>query len=202
MKAFVSYFADDTHNQYDTSGNNQWCAGPYSNRVCMGDNDWGAPSSVNTSGNPASKLSLTFGSNRGCPAALLPLTASKNTILTMVNGLTITYSGNFTGLGLGSGWFTSSPRWRGSAGWGDSLPPHNHMTNDPAPSPTIQKIAILLSDGDNTWGADTQVAPDDQQNNPASLYMPCGRLSATNDPLNSSAFTGVASQVCNLRLTQ
>ena len=196
-KAFVPYFADDTYNQYGTTGHNQWCTGPYSNGVCMGDNDWGAPSSVKTSSNPAITAGLTFGPNRGCPVPILPLTASKNIILTMVNGFTTAYSGTIIGLGMQGGWFTLSPNWRGSAGWGDSVLPHNYMTQSPAPSPPIQKVAILVSDGDNTWGYDSQIAPGNQQNNPATLYMPYGRLSATNNPLNISESGGVATTLSN-----
>ena len=67
----------------------------------------------------------------------------------MVNKLTTAYPGAIIGLGMRGGWFTLSPNWRGSAGWGDPVLPHNYMTRSPAPSP-IQKVAVLVSDGDNT----------------------------------------------------
>ena len=183
---FAPYFADDTYDKYGTdTGNRPTCYSQYaySNTVCMGDNDWGAPSSVQTGSNPGVQAGLTFGPNRGCPTALLPLTASKNTILTMVDNLTTAYSGTIIGLGVQGGWFTLSPKWRGSGGWGNAVLPHNYMTQTPAPSPPIQKVVILVSDGDNTWGYAEPLAPGNQSP-PATLYMPYGRLSINNNPLN------------------
>ncbi len=180
--SFVPYFADDTYDKYGLTPLN-CLPGFYINLVCMGDNDWGAPAFLPTAANPALSAGLVFGPNRGCPTALLPLTASKNTIVTMVKGLTTAYSGTIIGLGMQGGWFTLSPNWRGSGGWGDPVLPHNYLTQIPAPSPPIQKVAILVSDGDNDWGYVPSVAPGNQPI-PATLYMPYGRLSASNNPLN------------------
>ncbi len=199
-KSFTAFFADNTYDQYGTdSGSSATCASgaAYSNSICMGDNDWQAPSSVDTGSNPAVKGHLLLGPNQGCPAAILPLTASKNTVMTMVNALTASYNGTIIGLGMQAGWFTLSPNWRGSAGWGDSVLPHNYMTQSPAPSPPIQKVAILLSDGDNNWGTETSVMPGAYASNPASLYMSYERLSATNNVLNIAISGNVATTISN-----
>ena len=199
-KPFTAFFADNTYNQYGTdSGSNATCGSgaAYSNSVCMGDNDWGAPSSVDTGSNPAVKDHLLLGPNQGCPAAILPLTASKNTVVTMVNGLAANYNGTMIGLGMQGGWFTLSPNWRGSAGWNDSVLPHNYMTQSPAPSPPIQKVAILLSDGDNNWGAEPSVMPGAYKPDPATLYMSYERLSATNNVLNISLSGNASTTLSN-----
>ena len=199
---FTPYFADDTYDRYGINNSQtQNCYYAYnlyySNGVCMSDNDWGAPSSVQTSSNPLLKDGLTFGPNRGCPAPLLPLTASKSTILSMVNGLTTAYSGTIIGLGVQGGWFTLSPQWRGSAGWGDPILPHNYMSQTPAPSPPIQKVVILVSDGDNTWGY-TSLEPGDLPSPYwETLYMPYGRLGPNNNPLGISISGNVSATDSN-----
>ncbi|MGI4795262.1 MAG: pilus assembly protein TadG-related protein [Janthinobacterium lividum] len=185
---FTPYFADDTYAQYGTSnGSNAACSSvkAYSNLVCMGDNDWGAPSTLSTSGNPSLQSGISVGPNRSCPTALLALTASKSTILTMVNSLTTQALGTMIGLGMQGGWLTLSPNWRGSAGWGATDLPHNYVMQSPAPSPLIQKAVVLVSDGDNNWSYAADVAPASQQK-PTTLYMAYGRLSNTNNPLGIS----------------
>lgn len=189
---FLQYYAEDTYGAYQKagSGNSGTCPVSsrygnytYSNGVCMGDNDWGAPSNVNTSRNPALFSGLKMGPNRGCPSTIMPLTASRTTIMNKVNSLTVDYSGTIVGLGLQGGWFTLSPDWRGSNGWGDAELPHDYaMTSASSSGQPVSKIVVLVSDGDNVWGYAPSVAPGNITV-PTSLYMPYGRLSNTNNPL-------------------
>ncbi len=139
-------------------------ASPY---YCMGDNDWGKPSG---SSNPASGA-VDFSPNSGCnPTAILPLTASKATVMSSVNSLTTFNSlGTIIGTGVQAAWFTLSPLWSGL--WGTA--------NSPLPYHTagIQKAMILLSDGGTNWGyfsANSGIAPENERID--GLYMPYGRL--------------------------
>lgn len=115
----------------------------YRNVVVRGDNDWSA---LNVT--EAQQDSLTnnaVGPNLGCPAApILPLTAKKSLVLARIAALRATYrGGTMSNVGLQAAWFTISPLWRGL--WGDASLPLDYG------STAIRKVAVLMTDGQNSW---------------------------------------------------
>ena len=109
-----------------------------------GDNDWS--SSRITEKNQASLPDNTaVGPNLSCPAVpVLPLTASKKTVLDTISKLEATYrGGTLTNMGLQAGWFTLSPRWRNA--WGIKPLPLDYKTAN------MRKVLVMMTDGENNW---------------------------------------------------
>jgi Flp pilus assembly protein TadG len=79
----------------------------------------------------------------GCPSvSVLPLTAEKTAIKATISGLAA--SGNTrTDIGMVWGWRTLSPEWRDLWGGDPSLP----LDYD---TPLMEKVAIIMTDGENT----------------------------------------------------
>ena len=182
---FEPYFSPDTYNK---SGSKPCSINgySYSNGVCMGDNDW-SNASLAESQNPLNETGTAFGSNQlvpspnqSCPATpILPLTASRTTVNQTVNAMTAPPGiGTIIGLGVQGGWFTLSPSWRGSSGWGNATLPQNYASSSTPPNPPIQKVIVLLSDGSSDWLGYPQVSPTDESNGKADMfYMAYGRPS-------------------------
>lgn len=116
-----------------------------------GDNDW---SSTRITEKDQAKLpdNTAVGPNLSCPAVpVLPLTASKTTVLQTINGdgaekkgLQATFrGGTLTNAGLQAGWFTLSPSWRGL--WGNASLPLSYGT------PYMRKVLVMMTDGENNW---------------------------------------------------
>ena len=191
---FAPYLFASTYNQWGSSNTNSSLNGQpncnyygynnvygrgyaphYSNYVCEGDNDWGAPNvsanaayTSSTSPPSTNDSTFNFGPNNGCgTATVLPLTASRTAVMNAVNGLTTFHSlGTIIGLGMQAGWFTLSPSWSGLWGTANSPLPYN--------TPAMQKAVVLVSDGGSTWGYDPIYAPMTQRID--AFYMPYGRL--------------------------
>ncbi len=93
------------------------------------------------------------GPNLGCPAtAILPLTASKTTVLNTIQSLRPSFRGGTMGnIGLLGGWFTLSPNWR--AAWNLGPPPPGWTTSLPLDynSRFMRKVIVMMTDGANGW---------------------------------------------------
>lgn len=98
-------------------------------------------------------LSSSLGPNKNCPQPVTPLTKSKSTIL---NGISSMAAVGNTHINIGAawGWRMLSPRWRGL--WG------GEMNTDSLPldynTPLMNKVMIILTDGDNTIDNTTRTA--------------------------------------------
>ncbi len=112
-------------------------------KAVTGDNDWSATHI--TEAQQSSNGNSTVGPNLSCSATpVLPLTASKATVLASIAGLQATYrGGTFANLGMQAGWFTLSPKWRGW--WGSPTLPLDYNT------PFMTKVLVIMTDGTNTW---------------------------------------------------
>jgi Flp pilus assembly protein TadG len=144
-------------------------------RTVTGDDDWSV--SHITESQQSTYGDTTVGPNLGCPAAaVLPLTASKTTVLNTIAGLQATYrDGIFANLGLQAGWFTLSPNWQGQ--WGTANSPLAYGT------PNNQKVVVFMTgsiSAYNDWagGAPGQAASTYTGATTDSDYSAYGRLSA------------------------
>lgn len=125
----------------------------------IGDNEW--TNSTITEPNPESPPSDAAqnalgnnakGPNLGCGRAILPLTAQRNTVLTEIANLRATHrGGTMANLGLQMGWATISPRWQGV--WGNATLPQRYDT------PYMDKVLVLMTDGNNEWHDWAEGAP-------------------------------------------
>lgn len=126
-----------------------------------GDNDWARMSwATNTVGQNAITEAYQLwrgnnnvGPNVGCPATpILPLTASKATVLSTIQSLRPSFRGGTMGnIGLLGGWFTLSPNWR--AAWNLGPPPPGWTTSLPLDynSRYMRKVIVMMTDGANGW---------------------------------------------------
>ena len=171
---FTRYFWPSTWSKVGSAttkctANRSYGAG-LGNNYCWGDNDWGTPANLVVN-NPIitqyGPYGASFGPNAWCPArAITPLTASKASVSTAVNGMTAPFGlGTMLPAGLQAGWFTLSPLWRSSwnilGGTGGPALPLDYGL------PNRQKAIVLLSDGDNNW-----YAPDFLPNRAVSATLP------------------------------
>jgi len=88
-----------------------------------------------------------YGPNVGCGFPITPLTADKTVISKAIDDLNWWQyvGGTQVNTGLAWGWRTISPKWRGLwQGAPSNLPLDYH-------EPFMQKVAIVLTDGANTW---------------------------------------------------
>lgn len=130
---------------YDAVGGTRWC---------MGDNDWGQTTTLlaqnhvyRTYGSQG--VPTPAGPNLFCAASpILPLTASKTTVLNAVNAITTPAKSGGTVIppAIHAGWLTLAPTWRGYwPGILDATLPLDYNTRN------MKKVLILLSDGANNW---------------------------------------------------
>jgi Flp pilus assembly protein TadG len=83
----------------------------------------------------------TVGPNRSCGLPIQPLTNTVAPLTTLINSMQpVDGGGTFCDLGLGWGWNTISPKWKGL--WGALSPqPYGETT----------KSIVLVTDGENNW---------------------------------------------------
>jgi Flp pilus assembly protein TadG len=126
-----------------------------------GDNDWARTAwATNTVGQNAITEAYQLwrgnnnvGPNLGCQTApILPLTASKTTVLNAIQNLRPSFRGGTMGnIGLLGGWFTLSPNWR--TAWNLGPPPTGWTTSLPLDynSRYMRKVIVMMTDGANAW---------------------------------------------------
>jgi Flp pilus assembly protein TadG len=136
-------FYDQNNEVMRASGNN--------NYPRPGDNNWGLPRHpLDTSGAVVETVAAdnnAHGPNIGCPPAILPLQPNKSTAVNAIAAMgTWSRGGTMANLGLAWGWRTLSPAWRGL--WGDPSPANLPLDYN---TPLIDKVVILLTDGENQW---------------------------------------------------
>jgi Flp pilus assembly protein TadG len=84
------------------------------------------------------------GPNLGCGPAITPWTEQRATVAAAIDEMDSWHrGGTTTNLGLVWGWRLLSPRWRGL--WGDPDLPLDYE------EPLMQKVAVILTDGDNQF---------------------------------------------------
>jgi Flp pilus assembly protein TadG len=87
------------------------------------------------------------GPNLGCGPAITPLVASKTTVLDAIDEMAPWHrGGTMANIGLAWGWRVISPRWRGL--WDGDLPDELPLDYN---APNMNKVVILLTDGNNEW---------------------------------------------------
>jgi hypothetical protein len=140
---FTPFLYPSTYNTYTV--NDRGATGHF------GDNDW-TPGTI-TETQQQTLTNNAVGPNLGCtqtstgtPLPILPLTASRTTLMGTINQMVANYrGGTFINLGLQAGWWTLSPKWRGAAGWGDAKLPLDYG------KPYMKKVLVLMTDGNNQW---------------------------------------------------
>lgn len=93
----------------------------------------------------ASSFSSTFGPNAYCPQTTLGMTNVKADILAGINTM-VAGGDTLIDLGIAWGWRMLSPKWRGL--WGGAMDA-NKLPLD-YNTPFMSKVAIIMTDGDNT----------------------------------------------------
>jgi Flp pilus assembly protein TadG len=127
---------------YDDANSSTW--GPWLN----GDNDWN-PDGLESALKLDNEVYQNEGTgpNLGCGPAITPLVASKTTVQAAIDEMAPWHrGGTMANLGLAWGWRVLSPRWRGL--WDGDLP--DELPLDYA-EPNMEKVIILLTDGNNEW---------------------------------------------------
>lgn len=108
--------------------------------------------------------------NKYCLEAVTPMTPVKATIEAAINSMT-TNGNTHINLGAVWGWRMLSPRWRGY--WGGDMAKNSlplDYNND-----LMDKAAIIMTDGDNTWGTEYS-AYGDQSEYRLGYSNPAGEL--------------------------
>lgn len=128
-----------------------------------------------------SGLGSSLGPNKSCPQPVLPMIAEKDAILASVN--TMQAVGNtHIDLGMAWGWRMLSPRWRGL--WGGEMD-SNSLPLD-YNQPLMNKVVILMTDGDNTI---------DNSSHGAYWYLSANHLGTTN---SANAVTQLNTRTTNV----
>ncbi len=135
-----------------------------------------------------SGLGTSLGPNKYCPQAMLPMTSTKATILSNINSMEAV-GNTHVPLGMAWGWRMLSPRWRNL--WGgemdtEALPLDYHAQ-------LMNKVAILMTDGDNTISNSVRGAY---------WYLSNGKLGTTNSSTAVTAMNTRTLQVCNAMKAQ
>ncbi len=192
----------------------------YSVAFCRGDNDWSNPNGLQTGTGNLARYNPEFaarvsagltngisnstvaaaGRNTLCAqSAILPLTASRATVMAAVNAITapVKSGGTTVVTGLQGAWYTLSPNWQSqwpniaSGGALGTLPLAYNTRN-------MIKAVVILTDGDNNWqgpyGSGVRGSPTATE----LLYNAYGRVTNNalppNDTTNwNSDFPGVTS---------
>lgn len=192
---FVKFIYPSTYHQYyettTTSSGGRHGHTTTTTTYLQGDNDW-TPSNI-TEDQEAQYFNSSVGPNLGCDfEPVLPLTASKSTVLATIDDMPLTpRGGTFINLGLQAGWFTLSPKWRGL--WANSptkLPLDYNTTN-------MRKAIVLMTDGDNSWYSWTTGYPDKSGDTDRTAY---GRVS--DHVLGSSVTTSNATSIINSMMAE
>ena len=146
---FEPFLYPSTYHVYPSAAGIQYTTGTGKNKQTHtywypGDNDWQASTWTKT-GNEPDSSNNSVGPNLDCPSLpILPETASKAAVTTVINQMVPVYrGGTFINLGLQAGWWTLSPNWQGL--WGDPNMPLAYNT------PYMKKVIVLMTDGNNEW---------------------------------------------------
>ena len=142
-----------------------------------------------------------LGPNISCGDSVLPLTASRTTVLNKINGLyPWRKGGTMSNVGIAWGWRMLSPKWRGL--WDADLVGGQVKLPMDYNSPLMQKVLIIETDGNNNFFKSATTTP------PYSDYSAMLRLNTTanggrSDINTTSNTTGIAAlnakttQLCN-----
>jgi len=134
----VAYVQDN----FNASNPATW--GPY----IPGDNEWdpdGLESELKLNNDLYQNRGT--GPNLGCGPAITPLVTSKTTVLAAIDEMAPWHrGGTMANLGLAWGWRVLSPRWRGL--WDGDEPERLPLDYT---EPNMEKVVILLTDGNNEW---------------------------------------------------
>ena len=198
---FTPFLYASTYKKYTVKQNGKTVA-------ITGDNDWTA---TNITENQQATLAqnTAVGPNLGCPQTstgtalpILPETASQTTVLGTISQMVANFrGGTFINLGLQAGWWTLSPRWRGAAGWGNATLPLDYNT------PNMQKVIVLMTDGNNQWydwpGGAPGAGPSPWVDDGNTDYTAYGRLLDNNMGLAKSQNTAAnATANINTKMSQ
>ena len=165
LHAFRPFLWRSTHNDYqlvETINQSPTAQAPLgTTRRSVGDNDWlpklwdamTVGQNAITERFQSWRGNQNMGPNLGCPQTpVLPLTASKTTILDTIQSLRATFRGGTMGnLGLQGGWFTLSPSWR--TAWNLGPAPSGQATSLPLAYNALfmRKAIVMMTDGENVW---------------------------------------------------
>lgn len=96
-----------------------------------------------------------FGPNKYCVEPMLGMTNVKSDITSKINAMQAN-GATMINLGLAWGWRMLSPRWTGM--WGGVMDSTEPKLPLPYDHPGMNKVIILMTDGDNTFGANNYTA--------------------------------------------
>jgi len=128
-------------------------------------------------------LSTSLGPNRYCAQKVLPMTNKQADVTAAINSMQAVGS-TMIDLGMAWGWRMISPRWRGL--WGgvmntNSLPLDYN-------TPKMNKVVILMTDGDNSFDAGNYTAYD---------VLSAGKLGTTSNSTANTTLNTRTANVCN-----
>ncbi len=130
-----------------------------------------------------SPLDNTYGPNTYCAQPLLGMTNNPTDVLNAINSMQAAGS-TMIDLGMAWGWRMLSPRWRSA--WGGVMNSNNLPLD--YNTPTMNKVVILMTDGDNNFGGSNYTA-----------YGPlsAGRIGTTNTTTANTTLNTRTTAVCN-----
>ncbi|MEQ9189775.1 MAG: pilus assembly protein TadG-related protein [Alphaproteobacteria bacterium] len=148
---------DQTDNAPGTAGEPLWTPFFY---PAASDNNWPPVNETNGAQNNGT------GPNLGCGPEITPLVPDKTTIQAAIDEMLPWHRGGTMGnLGLVWGWRSISPKWRGV--WGAPSPAELPLDYG---TPLMEKVVIMLTDGQNQWYDHPPSGPDNSD------YGAYGRL--------------------------
>jgi Flp pilus assembly protein TadG len=163
-----------------------------------GDDDW-SPSHITEGQQSSLPQNTAVGPNLGCPPLpVLGLQPSRNAALSLINKMVAVFrGGTFINLGLQAGWWTLSPNWRGL--WGNPALPLNYNT------PNMQKVIVLMTDGNNEWydwsGGAPGAGPSPWKNDGDTDFTAYGRLKQDLMGLSNNTQANATANI-NARMSQ
>ena len=138
-----------------------------------------------TSTNPLkyAKITSSIGPNKYCPQVVTPMTNQKTAILSGINSM-VANGNTHVNLGADWAWRMLSPKWRGL--WGGTMNA-NDLPLDYG-TKNMQKVMILLTDGQNTMSNSTRTAY---------WYLSDNKLGTTNSSKSVDELDKRTLAVCN-----
>ena len=134
-----------------------------------------------------------LGPNLGCGPAITPWTDQRSDVEAAIDEMDSWHrGGTTTNLGLVWGWRLLSPRWRGL--WGDPDLPL------PYDEPLMQKVAVILTDGDNLFYDGH--APTGDTDYTGYQRLSDGRIGTTNQNTARQELNARTLQICNAMKAQ
>jgi Flp pilus assembly protein TadG len=226
---FRPYFWPSTYRQVGTVASGRCVAGnaysgnSNSTRFCHGDNDWSgsvSPTALNANAmyKALRDAGMTHAESAGpnilcAMTPIQPLTASRMSVDAALAAIQapIRSGGTTTAVGLQGAWYTLSPAWRGH--WQDPNAAIPNTPNLPLPynTPSMRKVAVILTDGDNNWqppygsncgstGTSTSVCP--TASGAELTYNAYGRVANYNTMFSSARIDPVNQANADARLDQ